>query len=80
MLSPACDKKCALQLTQKRLTDTEFQPVGKNERNFWWKWLHGQERNQAQQKAGQAAFARAQDAEAAAANIFDVLAAASDEV
>ena len=55
--------------------------MGKSERNFWWKWLHGQEHNQAQQKAGEAAFARAQLAEVPLANRFDVLAPAfSDEV
>ena len=78
--SQVFEKKCALQLTQKRFTDNEFQQVGKSERNFWWKWLHGQERNQAQQKAGEAAFARAQHAEVPSANRFGVLASVFDEV
>lgn len=78
--SQVFEKKCALQLTQKRLTDNEFQQVGKSERNFWWKWLHGQEHNQAQQKAGEAAFARAQHAEVPSANRFGVLASVFDEV
>lgn len=70
-----------LQLSQKRLTDGEFQQVGNSERNFWWNWLHGQQRNQAQQKAAEAAFARAQAAvEVSGMNSFGVLATASDEV
>ncbi|KAL3153759.1 hypothetical protein ABBQ32_013348 [Trebouxia sp. C0010 RCD-2024] len=67
-------------LSQKRLTDGEFQQVGNSERNFWWNWLHGQQRNQAQQKAAEAAFARAQAAvEVSGMNSFGVLATASDE-
>ena len=69
-----------LQLTRKRYTDGEFQQVGNSERNFWWRWLHGQDRNQAQQKAAEAALARAQAAEVSAMNRFDVLAQSSDEV
>ena len=70
-----------LQLSHKRLTDGEFRQVCNSERNFWWSWLHGQQRSQAQQKAAEAAFARAQPAaEVPGMNTFDVLATASDEV
>ncbi len=45
-----------------------------NKRHFWWQWLHGHKRNNAQNKAAAAAEARAQDAQVADHNSFDVLA------
>ncbi|KAL0023688.1 hypothetical protein WJX79_001943 [Trebouxia sp. C0005] len=61
-------------VSRKRPLDDEFVEATSNKRHFWWQWLHGHKRNNAQSKAAAAAEARAQAAQVAGHNSFDVLA------
>ena len=66
-----------MQLSRKQPLDDEFVEAATNRRHFWWRWLHGQKRSKAQDKAAAAAAARAQAGHVADYNSFDVLAAPS---
>ncbi|KAL0023606.1 hypothetical protein WJX77_006297 [Trebouxia sp. C0004] len=61
-------------VSRKRPMDDEFEEAVSNKRHFWWQWLHGHRRNNAQNKAAAAADARAQASQVAGHNSFDVLA------
>ena len=62
------------QLSRKRLLEDEYRQAVSTDRNFWWKWLHGQERSKAQQQAAAAAISRAEAAQLPEQNRFEVLA------
>ncbi len=63
-----------VQLSRKRILDDEFQEAVPNASNFWWTWLHGQERSKAQESAAAAAIARAQATKLSTHNVFAALA------
>ena len=64
-----------MQLSRSRLLDDDgFEEAVTDRRHFWWQWLHGNKRNDAQLKAAAAAAARAEAMQLSATNNFDVLA------